>query len=45
MAYAGEVLAATRRVKIEPDRFAAMHMGLTEWNKLLAALAPAGAVP
>lgn len=45
MAYAGEVLAATRRVKIEPERFAAMHMGLTDWNKLLAALAPAGAVP
>jgi hypothetical protein len=38
MAYAGEVLAATRRVKLAPDRFAAMHMGLTEWSKLLAAL-------
>ncbi len=45
MAYAAEVVAAARRVRIEPERFAAMHMGLTEWSKLVAALAPTAAVP
>jgi hypothetical protein len=50
MAYAREVLAATRRVRVAPERFAAMHMGLTEWSRLLDALEPstkpaAGATP
>lgn len=45
MAYAAEVVAATRRVNVAPERFAAMHMELTEWNKLLAALAPSNAAP
>lgn len=45
MAYAAEVLAATHRVNIAPERFAAMHMGLTGWNQLLAALAPPKAAP
>jgi hypothetical protein len=40
MAYAREVLAASRRVHAEPVRFAAMHMGLTEWNDLVQALEP-----
>jgi hypothetical protein len=40
MAYAAEVLAATRRVRVAPERFAAMHMGLTEWSRLVAALEP-----
>lgn len=39
MAYAAEVLAATHRVNLAPERFAAMHMGLTEWSRLVAALA------
>lgn len=38
MAYAAEVVAATRRVGLVPERFAAMHMGLTSWADLLAAL-------
>jgi len=42
MAYAREVLAASRRVHAEPERFAAMHMPLTGWSRLLEALAPAG---
>ena len=50
MAYAREVLAASRRVRAAPERFAAMHMGLTEWSRLLEALEPsvkpaAAAVP
>ncbi len=39
MAYAAEVLAATLRVGVKPERFAAMHMGLTSWADLEAALA------
>jgi hypothetical protein len=41
MAYAGEVVAAVRRTGLAPARFAAMHMGLTEWSRLLEALEPA----
>lgn len=40
MAYAAEVVAASRRVGIAPERFAAMHMDVTRWADLEAALAP-----
>ncbi|MFN8651523.1 MAG: hypothetical protein U0133_06455 [Gemmatimonadales bacterium] len=40
MAYAAEVVAATRRVGVTPERFAAMHMNVTPWADLEAALRP-----
>jgi hypothetical protein len=40
MAYAAEVMAATKRLGLAPERFAAMHMGLTSWADLVEALSP-----
>lgn len=35
-AYADEVIAAVRRVKIQPERVAAQHLALTPWSKVEA---------
>src|SRR6185312_16854409 len=33
--YASEVMAATKRVGIEPERLGAMHIPLTNWSELV----------
>lgn len=45
MAYAAEVAAAAERVRATPERFAAMHMGLTAWADLQKALQASASPP